>query len=296
MLEMTKKPLVILENEYGGVGLDGQFLREGKASDDMDVWELTEGCICCSVKSDFATSVLTIANTLDPEYLIVEPTGVGMLSAVLQNIRRIEYERISLLQPLTIIDATCFDADRACYGDIYIDQIRYAGRILFSKTERMDSVEQTALMNAVTVLAPDAIFEKEHYSRRNTGWWMSLLETRLDGSRIPEVKMPENPDLESFAVSDVELQDMGTLVLFLERVVRGFFGEVRRAKGCVRVAEECVRFDVVDKDYSITGFEENQQTKAVFIGRALAYDAIKKLFLNFQKNEAQGKKRHGRKD
>ena len=279
MLEVTKKSLVILENEYGSVGLDGQFLNEGKTSDKINIWELTEGCICCSVKSDFATSVLTIANTLDPEYLIVEPTGVGMLSAVLQNIRRIEYERISLLQPLTIIDATCFDADRVRYGDIYIDQIHHAARILFSKTERVDVAEQTAIMDAIAALNPDAILENEHYACKTIDWWMSLLETRIDGSRIRKAKTPEVPDLENLAVSDIELPTIGTLVFFLERIVHGFFGEIRRAKGCVKIGDKCVRFDVVDKDYCITGFEENQKTKAVFIGRKLARDAIKKTVM-----------------
>lgn len=76
--------LVILENEYGQVGLDGEALREQK----LDVWELAEGCICCSMKGNFAASVLTIANTLAPEFLIVEPSGVGLLSSITANLKK----------------------------------------------------------------------------------------------------------------------------------------------------------------------------------------------------------------
>ena len=97
MAQKTKRDFVVMENEYGEVGIDKTILDEEK---DINIWELTEGCICCSMKSDFASSILTIANTLDPEYLIVEPTGVGVLSNVIHNIRQIEYERISLLSPL----------------------------------------------------------------------------------------------------------------------------------------------------------------------------------------------------
>ena len=74
MAQKTKQDFVVMENEYGEVGIDKTILDEEK---DINIWELTEGCICCSMKSDFASSILTIANTLDPEYLIVEPTGVG---------------------------------------------------------------------------------------------------------------------------------------------------------------------------------------------------------------------------
>ena len=78
--EMSRKiqrDFVVMENEYGETNMDSAFL---KGQENLNIWELTEGCICCSTKSDFASSILTIANTLDPEYLIVEPTGVGVLA------------------------------------------------------------------------------------------------------------------------------------------------------------------------------------------------------------------------
>ena len=93
MAAKTGRDFVIMENEYGEAGIDSALLKQEK---NINVWELTEGCVCCTMKADFASSVLTIANTLDPEYLIVEPTGVGMLSSIIQNIRQISYERILL--------------------------------------------------------------------------------------------------------------------------------------------------------------------------------------------------------
>ena len=95
-----------MENEYGALNVDGDIL--GNYDDSLNVWEMTEGCICCTRKADFASSVLTIANTLDPAYLIVEPTGVGALSKIINNIRKIQYERISLLPPITILDGKNF--------------------------------------------------------------------------------------------------------------------------------------------------------------------------------------------
>ena len=79
----------VLENEYGASGIDGDRLAGALADGTVNIWEMTEGCICCSAKGDFAASVLTIANAVDPEYLVVEPTGVGMLGQIIQNLRQI---------------------------------------------------------------------------------------------------------------------------------------------------------------------------------------------------------------
>ena len=65
----TKKDFAILENEYGAAGIDADRLRAEEGQSPVNIWEMTEGCICCSAKGDFSLSVLSIANTIDPEYL-----------------------------------------------------------------------------------------------------------------------------------------------------------------------------------------------------------------------------------
>ena len=62
----THRDFAVMENEYGEVGIDGGVLEQDDPQEKLNIWELTEGCICCSRKADFATSVLTIANTVDP--------------------------------------------------------------------------------------------------------------------------------------------------------------------------------------------------------------------------------------
>ena len=76
---------VVLENEYADIGVDGDFLDEKN----LNVWEMSEGCICCSMKGDFKSSIKRIYSEINPEYLIIEPTGVGMLSSIIENIREI---------------------------------------------------------------------------------------------------------------------------------------------------------------------------------------------------------------
>ena len=105
----TKKEIAIFENEYGTSGVDGDILKEAT---NVNIWELTEGCICCSVKGDFAASVLTIANTVNPDYLVIEPTGVAMLSNLITNLSQIEYEHIKLMAPISIVDALSLERYR----------------------------------------------------------------------------------------------------------------------------------------------------------------------------------------
>ena len=81
-------------------------------------------------KKDFASSVLTIANAVDPEYLIVEPTGVGRLSRIIENLKQIEYERIRLLSPVTIVDIYSFGRYLEEYPELYKDQIASAGTVI----------------------------------------------------------------------------------------------------------------------------------------------------------------------
>ena len=100
----TGKEFAILENEYGAAGIDKDRLETELASGTVNIWEMTEGCICCSAKGDFALSVLSIANAVDPEYLVIEPTGVGKLGNIVENLKQIEYDRITLLAPVTVVD------------------------------------------------------------------------------------------------------------------------------------------------------------------------------------------------
>ena len=89
LVEKTDKSIVILENEFGDLNLDSDYLKSdiGDNEDDLKVWELTNGCICCSTNLDFTHSILTIANTLNPDYLIVEPSGVAKINNIIEKIK-----------------------------------------------------------------------------------------------------------------------------------------------------------------------------------------------------------------
>lgn len=291
----TGREITILENEYGEVGVDGDALRADSAQNigKVNIWELTEGCICCSTKGDFAASVLTIANTVDPEYLVVEPTGVGMLSNIIANLQQIEYERITLLAPVAIVDGQSFHSNLREYPEIYKDQIREVHTVFVSKMENASPEERQKIKQDIEKLCPNGQVVAEHYSGMDKTEWLSILEQGYDGSQL---KMkPESAELpDTFSMSGVEMEAPEMLFLLLEHLIHGGLGGVVRAKGCIRAGGEWLRFDAVDGRYTVSGAEPAAEGKAVFIGTELRRQAIRRYFAQTRRRPRIGAKPSGK--
>lgn len=275
----TPGGVAVLENEYGASGIDGDALAANDEAGRLKIWEMTEGCICCSMKRDFAASVLTIANSVDPDVLVVEPTGVGRLSAVLQNLRQIEYERIALLAPVTIVDGHSFGRYLAEYPELYEDQIRAAHTLLLSKMEQADAASRAALCAQLRAINPAAEIVSEHYTRMGPEFWQGLLRRRWNGAvetppetAGPQAALPQAlPD--SYSLRRISLRAPEQLILLAEGLIRGAYGNIIRAKGVVEAGGVPLRLDVADGRYVIGGAEKADGQaggkaggKMVFIG------------------------------
>lgn len=282
MANKTKRDFVIMENEYGDVDIDSNMLKD----EGMNIWELTEGCICCSMKQDFATSILTIANSLDPEFLIVEPTGVAKLGNIINNIRQIEYERIILLKPITVIDGNSFDSFISSYDNIYIDQLVNASKIIISKMESKDKeeneelikkIENLLIKNNVSLNSVEIL--KEHYSNKNKDWWENILKSFLDEKYSVKVKSEENEEMpDSISMKGCELENENQFIILLEDIIRGRFGDIARAKGFIKCGKSFLRFDVAGERYAITGANETDELEIVFIGKKLNRKLLREIF------------------
>lgn len=276
LAEKTKRDFVILENEYGQEDIDSAILRENS---NLNIYELTEGCVCCTMKQNFATSILTIANTLDPEYLVIEPTGVAKLSNILDNIRRIQYEHISLLKPVTILDGSTFDEYMRSYGDIYTDQLKVSSRIVISKIEQADATDLQQMRNIIRSQNKHAELVLSHYSEQPKEWWDSLMSDFLDPAQMSKNQSEESTELESISLTDISLDTPSKLIFFLEAVVFGVFGKIVRAKGILPCGQEVLRFDVVNRTYSVTGMDIKGKEKfsCVFIGTDLRRSWLREI-------------------
>lgn len=275
MSEKTGRDFVVFENEYAQADIDKALLSKDS---NLNIWELTENCICCSGKQDFASTILTISNTLDPEFLLVEPTGVAKLSSILQNIKGVQYERISILKPVTILDGTCMERQIKEYSDIYLDQIKTSDQIVVSKMEHVAAEDRGYVTNQIEKLNPCANILDNHYSMQPVSWWEGLLKNGLNGNEIPiETTDTVDIDMENMTLLDVSLPSPTHLISFLEMVCFGVFGKVCRAKGFLPCGCEWLRFDIVDRTYSITGIEKQEEARTVFIGKNLYRAGLREM-------------------
>ena len=283
MANKTKRDFVVMENEYGDVDIDSNMLKD----EGMNIWELTEGCVCCSMKQDFATSILTIANSLDPEYLIVEPTGVAKLSNIINNIKQIEYDRIVLLKPITIIDGNAFDSFVNSYDDIYVDQILNTSKIIISKMESKEQYETDelikkikALMSKNEVSYDNVEILNEHYSNKNKDWWESILKSFLDDKyKTKELENSQNEEMpDSISMKGCSVVNENKFMTLLEDIIHGRFGYIARSKGFIKCGNNYLRYDVVGDRYAVTGATENDELEIVFIGKDLNRKLLREEF------------------
>lgn len=270
LVKTCPNDFAILENEFANQGIDKDILDNNK----LNIWELTEGCICCSTNQDFVSSVLTIANSINPEYLIIEPTGVGILENIIESLKKVTYERIQLLQPVTILDAYSFDNFIKDYPEIYQNQILTSKHVIFSKTDIEDPLVIEDISKKIKQLDPGIKIISQNYKNQDKSWWQQILNTDLDGTYHQQV---ETIDLETFAISDPEILGPNHLIYLLENIIRERYGKIIRAKGVIKAGNSHLRFDVVDKTYSITGCDSSIDSKIVFIGKEIRRNNIRKL-------------------
>ena len=289
LIKHTDKQVAILENEVSPLNIDADNLQ----NKELNIWELTEGCICCSTGGDFATSVLTIANSVDPEYLIVEPSGVAMLSKIIQNIKQIEYEHISLLAPIVILDAANYHYYMSDYPAIAQDQLKNAHFVIISKINSGNLSELSNIESFIKDVNEEAITVKYDYKNADNTFWHKILNTNYDKSLIESKEEPEN--LDTVAFTETNIDNVYKLSVLLENIVRGQYGEIVRAKGSIYIDDYRLSFDLVSAKYSILitykdALDEeilysniDRQNKLVFIGRHLNKKSLKEA-LSYKSN------------
>lgn len=272
--KQTGKEFVVYENEYADTGVDTKLLE----TDEISVWESTEKCVCCSGKQDFATSILTISNTLDPEYLVVEPTGIAKLGNVLSNIQMVQYEKIEVLAPVTLVDATNYFKQKAKYEEILNNQIEYGANVVITKPELAEKEELDIIQKEVKSINSKGTIVGWYDCPKE--WWEGLLLQYSDGRKIDPESLKHAKHPESFAIQNVSLPTANYLLVFLELIVRGAFGNIDRAKGLIKCGDAMLRFDVVGSLWSVTGFdEENEDTVCVILGDKINRNRLREFLV-----------------
>ncbi len=131
--------VVLIENEFGEIGIDGGFLKEAG----IEITEMNSGCICCSLVGDFETSLKQVMEQYAPERILIEPSGVGKLSDVMRAIQNIADadENMELNSAVTVVDVSKAKVYIKNFGEFFINQIENAGTIILTRTDKADQAK-----------------------------------------------------------------------------------------------------------------------------------------------------------
>ncbi len=125
--------VVLIENEFGEIGIDGGFLKESG----IEIREMNSGCICCSLVGDFGTSLREVMNTYAPERILIEPSGVGKLSEVMSAVNGVTEDTDMVLNSaVAVVDASKAKLYIKNFGEFFVDQIEHAGTIILTRTDK----------------------------------------------------------------------------------------------------------------------------------------------------------------
>ena len=128
--------VVLIENEFGEIGIDGGFLKEAG----IEITEMNSGCICCSLVGDFETSLKQVMEQYAPERILIEPSGVGKLSDVMRAIQNIAEgsSEMELNSAVTVVDVSKAKVYIKNFGEFFINQIENAGTVILTRTDKAD--------------------------------------------------------------------------------------------------------------------------------------------------------------
>ena len=145
--------VVLIENEFGEIGIDSGFLKNSG----IEIREMNQGCICCSLVGDFETSLKEVIETYKPDRILIEPSGVGKLSDILSAVKTVSANLpVHFDGAVTVVDSTKAKLYNKNFGEFFDDQIRYATSIVLSRTDIATEEKVEEAIRIVRALNPKA--------------------------------------------------------------------------------------------------------------------------------------------
>lgn len=293
-----KEKLVLIENEFGEIGIDGGFLKEAG----IQITEMNSGCICCSLVGDFSKALNEVLNQYHPDRIIIEPSGVGKLSDVISAVKGVLNEDIVLNSYTAVVDVKKCRMYMKNFGEFFNNQIESAKTIILSRTQE---VSEDKLQSCVALI-------KEHNEKATlitTSWddidgslIVKAMEEELSFEQelLHEVGHTHNHDHEccdhdhghdhhhhhadevfmSWGTETVRKYSKGELEGILEQLSEAEdIGFILRAKGMVAgVSSEWHYFDLVPGEYEIREGMADVTGRLCVIGSKLNTEKIEQLF------------------
>ena len=167
--------LVLIENEFGEIGIDGGFMKDAG----INVTEMNQGCICCSLVGDFGKALEKVLDEYSPDRILIEPSGVGKLSDVIKAVMNIGSDKIVLNSYTTVCDASKIKMYMKNFGEFYKNQVETAKTIVLSRTQKLSAEKLDEAVKMIREL-------NEHATIVTTDW------DEINGAQILAAMEAEN--------------------------------------------------------------------------------------------------------
>ena len=174
---LKDEQIVLIENEFGEIGIDGGFLKDSG----VEIREMSQGCICCSLVGDFAASLKEILTNYKPDRIIIEPSGVGKLSDVMKAIAGVEEELgVESNSAITLVDCRKANLYHKNFGEFFNNQIQYASTIVLSRTDIADKDQVDKAVEVIREINPTATIITTSIDLLSGAVLLEILESPVD--------------------------------------------------------------------------------------------------------------------
>lgn len=271
---LKNEKIAIIENEYGRVGIDGDIVRTAG----MDVYELTNGCICCSLKNDLRHTLETILER-QVDRVIFEPSGIFVLSELLDLFKDPGLRsRCALNAVVTVVDATNFFTHLDRYPGFIKDQIQGASVLIVSKSQLVDARVLREIEDHLCRLNPMVPVWSKPWDELSDHVLLGFLAGSHRKSLGRELARPQGEhEFEAFSIITGKQFTEEQLVCFLHQVLNGVYGGIVRGKGVVPSGQGGLSFNYVTGQYEVRQTSDCSG-KISLIGRDMKVEELKKFF------------------
>lgn len=299
--KLHDEKLVIIENEFGEIGIDGSILKESG----IEVKEINSGCICCTLVGDFGKSIEEVLHKYKPDRIIIEPSGVGKLSDILKACDSLSSkDLLTINMVITVVDILKYKMYILNFGEFYENQIKHAKTIILSRSQKAEADKLVKFTGEIGKLNPKANIITTPWEELNAGQIISAAEQNGSAALEQQIKKvvlkshvhPEgckcgckgtqhthhNADefFEVWGAETPKTYDAATLRKILENLGNtGRYGNILRAKGIIQSdRSNWVQFDYVPGEFEIKDSGADYTGRLCVIGRELNRKELDSLF------------------
>lgn len=268
--------VVLIENEFGEIGIDGSMLRDY----DIEIKEMNSGCICCTISGDFKLALTEILQLYTPDRIIIEPSGVGKLSDVINGCNKFIKDNINLNILICVIDAQKYQMYKKNFAEFYINQVKHSKTIILSRTQFMSTHELDIILEDIRNYNPKAAVVMTDWSLINgeklirtaeeqeEEWDKSMLQAPTPFRKLSR-KNTNHPQARHHADDVFQVWSKETTTIFkrsnIEEILHKLDhlkGNILRAKGIIPVENNLwIQFNYVPGEIEII------ETQPDYIGR-----------------------------